>query len=220
LALAGTAFTPIVAAAALVHWSLSVVFHLFLCRSSLMAPFELPETGLDRAIATTAAGRSSITQQKIGRAVSFVGEEKALLAIAGAMWLGSRRLPAERRVLPNHLLTSLIATTFVSHLLKKMIDQPRPDRVMVGEDRQGVERSGKPKDAFPSGHSIHAAAIATVISQAYPTAKWIVWPLAGCVMSARIAVLAHWPTDVVAGATLGIGIAKITGRLADESQAR
>jgi membrane-associated phospholipid phosphatase len=179
----------------------------------LMAPFELPMTNIDRVVATSAATHATSTQQKIGRAVSFAGEEKALLAIAGAMWLGSRLLPPERRILSNHLLTSLIATTCVSHLLKKMVDQSRPDRVMVGEDRHGVETSGKPKDAFPSGHSIHTAAIATVISQAYPTSEWIAWPLAGCVMWARIAVLAHWPTDVVAGATLGIAVAKTTGRL-------
>jgi membrane-associated phospholipid phosphatase len=103
----------------------------------------------------------------------------------------------------EHLALSVVATAILPHLLKRLIDQERPDRSMVHGRRHGIPRSGKPYDAFPSGHAMHVGAVASAISWAYP--KWTpaVWGLGGIVTATRIVVLAHWMSDVLAGLAMG-----------------
>jgi undecaprenyl-diphosphatase len=59
-------------------------------------------------------------------------------------------------------------------------------------------------DSFPSGHSMHWAALVGALWMLSPRlAAWVA-PLAVTVMAARILVPRHYPTDVLAGATLGL----------------
>jgi hypothetical protein len=74
---------------------------------------------------------------------------------------------------------------------------------MVQGPRRGIPRSGKPYDAFPSGHAMHVGAVASAISWAYPKSAPIAWGLGGLVAATRIVILAHWTTDVLAGLAMG-----------------
>jgi len=57
--------------------------------------------------------------------------------------------------------------------------------------------------AFPSGHSAAAFALAGVLSVYYPPIRWLVWTLAvGCAVS-RYLDAVHWPSDCLVGAVLG-----------------
>jgi hypothetical protein len=62
--------------------------------------------------------------------------------------------PARERRQTDHLALSIVVTAILPHLLKRLIDQKRPDRCMVHGPRRDIPRSGKPYDAFPSGHAI------------------------------------------------------------------
>ncbi|MFD6091148.1 bifunctional phosphatase PAP2/diacylglycerol kinase family protein [Oerskovia sp. NPDC060338] len=65
--------------------------------------------------------------------------------------------------------------------------------------------------SFPSGHSASAAAFATGVAIEWPAAGLVVAPVAGAVMYSRLHVGAHWFSDVVGGAALGVGVA-VLGR--------
>ena len=101
-------------------------------------------------------------------------------------------------------------------LLKRLIDQERPDQCMVHEPRQGIPRSGKPYDAFPSGHAMHVGAVASAVSWAYPKSAPVAWGLGGLIAATRIVLLAHWTTDVLAGLAMGALVERclrpLTGR--------
>lgn len=61
-------------------------------------------------------------------------------------------------------------------------------------------------DAFPSGHTARAFAVATVVSAYFPDNFWIgfgAYGLATLTASGRLLSGEHWPSDVLAGAALG-----------------
>jgi 4-amino-4-deoxy-L-arabinose transferase-like glycosyltransferase/membrane-associated phospholipid phosphatase len=57
--------------------------------------------------------------------------------------------------------------------------------------------------SFPSGHTTTAATLATVLSAFYPHARGLFWGLAAGVAVNRVVIVAHYPSDVLAGAWLG-----------------
>ncbi|MDE3155761.1 MAG: phosphatase PAP2 family protein [Acidobacteriota bacterium] len=64
---------------------------------------------------------------------------------------------------------------------------------------------------FPSGHTIAAFAVATVIARRYPHPlwhQWVAYGLAGLVGASRLSTHSHFPSDVFLGATLGYAIAR------------
>jgi membrane-associated phospholipid phosphatase len=67
--------------------------------------------------------------------------------------------------------------------------------------------------SFPSGDASLAFAMAMSLSITIPRHRWIWWTLAIIVGIERIAENAHYPSDVVAGAALGIIVAVIAEKL-------
>lgn len=65
--------------------------------------------------------------------------------------------------------------------------------------------------SFPSGHSATAGAFAAGVALEWPAAGLVVAPVAGAVMYSRLHVGAHWFSDVIGGAALGVGLA-VLGR--------
>ena len=89
-------------------------------------------------------------------------------------------------------------------ILKPMFNRPRPYQV----DTTIAVIEGKPDtQAFPSGHAAMAVAGAIAGARLIPYSAWFWWPLAAIVALSRIYIGVHWPTDVVAGALLGVATA-------------
>ena len=57
--------------------------------------------------------------------------------------------------------------------------------------------------AMPSGHATTAAAAAIAIGAIWPRARGVMWLYALIIMFSRVVVLAHHPSDVIAGALVG-----------------
>jgi hypothetical protein len=65
--------------------------------------------------------------------------------------------------------------------------------------------------SFPSGHTIVAVSVATVIARRYRSHRWVPWAaygFAGAIGLSRITLRAHFPSDVVLGTVLGYAIAR------------
>jgi len=76
----------------------------------------------------------------------------------------------------------------------------------------GIPISGRSMDAFPSGHAVHMGALASAASVLSPRYKFPILAVALGLSATRIAILAHWVSDVVAGFTIGIVIERIVRR--------
>jgi membrane-associated phospholipid phosphatase len=59
------------------------------------------------------------------------------------------------------------------------------------------------EQGFPSGHATTAAGFAVALALLYPRGRWLFACAVAAVMSQRVLVHAHFPTDVMAGAILG-----------------
>jgi undecaprenyl-diphosphatase len=64
--------------------------------------------------------------------------------------------------------------------------------------------------SFPSGHTLHAVAFSMVAMRYFPVLAWIVVPFAALTAVSRIALGLHYPSDVMAGAVLGVALAQVS----------
>lgn len=128
--------------------------------------------------------------------VTELGEPLLLLPII-LMW-GRREQDGIK-----FLLITLILCTLLIHGLKHLVASPRPLAVL-GNDIH-VIGDQLLRRAFPSGHTATIFAAATFV-YLYAQGLWRYWllPVALVVGLSRISVGAHWPSDVLAGATVGI----------------
>jgi undecaprenyl-diphosphatase len=114
---------------------------------------------------------------------------------------------------PNFLLAGLCGTPvalLLSRLPKALLDSPRPAAVL---EPASIHVNGLPlvgHNSFPSGHAITAFLVVGLLlategptRQRLPAAVVIVM-VGFAVALSRIAVGAHWPSDVMAGAGLGL----------------
>lgn len=102
-----------------------------------------------------------------------------------------------------HMLTVGITGTLVYKWLKHRTSRPRPFQV-----RQDVLLSGTPLDyfSFPSGHTLHAVAFGVVAVQYYPQLLPIIYPFVFLVGVSRVVLGLHYPSDVIAGASIGYAL--------------
>ncbi len=123
-------------------------------------------------------------------------------------------------IAPRLLTAGIFAgaiTALASFSLKRIFDLPRPESVLNSES---FYHFGEPllSKAFPSGHTLTAFAIASALYFACDQSKRIkISPLfivASLVGLSRIGVGAHWLSDVLAGAGIGIWCGMIGAILA------
>ena len=86
----------------------------------------------------------------------------------------ARAVP-RRRAADHVLLTTLVASA-LPHLFKFFLQQ-RPDRRTVRGHWRGVPFSGRPLDAFPSGHAVHVGALASAASRLPRRQRDAIWLL-------------------------------------------
>lgn len=89
-------------------------------------------------------------------------------------------------------------------LLKQGVRRPRPCEV---HRRLTLTVAPLDRFSFPSGHTLHAVIFSCVVAAHAPALGWIVWPFTALVAASRLVLGLHYPSDVLAGACLGAGMA-------------
>ncbi|MFD7276599.1 bifunctional phosphatase PAP2/diacylglycerol kinase family protein [Streptomyces sp. NPDC059862] len=128
-----------------------------------------------------------------------------VLWFATAGLIAASRTPRGRRAAVRGVASLALASATINTLGKRSVRRPRPvlDPVPLVRQlkRQPITTS------FPSGHSASAAAFAAGV--ALESSAWgaVVAPVAFSVAMSRVYTGAHFPSDVLAGAALGVGAA-------------
>ncbi len=90
--------------------------------------------------------------------------------------------------------------------IKARTARPRP---FVRSHRIAPGTAPLDQFSFPSGHTLHATAFTLVAVFSLPTLFWWTVPFAVCVALSRLALGLHYPSDVLAGAAIGAGLAAL-----------
>jgi undecaprenyl-diphosphatase len=79
--------------------------------------------------------------------------------------------------------------------------QPPAEKLSLGTERDGTGTS------FPSNHASNNAAVALLAAIFFRRLGWLAFVPACTVAYSRVYTGSHWPSDVLAGFFLGMGVA-------------
>jgi undecaprenyl-diphosphatase len=120
----------------------------------------------------------------------------------GLVWVAIALVLALRWRRPSVFLTVVVADALADGLAdvgKSLVDRHRPFVTQIGPPSA--------THSFPSGHAATSFACATVLSAYAPRWRVAFFGLATLIAFSRLYNGMHYPTDVVAGALLGVLIA-------------
>ena len=144
--------------------------------------------------------------RELFRVVEGFGNGLGVLLLAVAMF---QLDPLRRACIPWLLLVSLGAGG-VANLIKSLVTRHRPsvcrfeavDSFVGFGDNTRLLHEGA-ANAFPSGHTATAVALAFALTAIYPSARNLFWFAAISVACQRVAHGAHFASDVFTGALVG-----------------
>lgn len=138
------------------------------------------------------------------RSVSVLGDGIAWYALMAVLLLHYR---ASAVVPVLHMIAVGLVCTAGYKWIKKRTLRPRPYRA-----HPGIEQFAAPLDhfSFPSGHTLHAVAFTLVALNYYPELVWLLLPFTLLIALSRVVLGLHYPSDVLAGALLGAGVAALS----------
>lgn len=159
-----------------------------------------------------AAGKSLAKHRhtKLGTVADHLGklsDQEPLYAVgAGLFFLSLSNRFSWLRPASFSILKRVAIADLSKRAVKSMVKRTRPHELLDNGryelDVGGGER--KEEQSFPSGHVACTVAAAIAVSRHYPRALPVVAAFAGLVGVARIIKGSHWPSDVLAGAMLGV----------------
>jgi membrane-associated phospholipid phosphatase len=108
------------------------------------------------------------------------------------------------------VFASVFLASFVGIILKVLIGRARP---VFYEALNMTGFYPFARDwafhSMPSGHTMASFAGLVMVGMLVPRAKWFTWTLAIIIGVSRVCVGAHWPSDVILGAFIGMIAADI-----------
>ncbi|HLC17898.1 MAG TPA: phosphatase PAP2 family protein, partial [Thermodesulfobacteriota bacterium] len=147
----------------------------------------------------------------LSRFFSFLGDGAFLIPLSVFLYLLGRSLDkgALKRA-GAHSLFSIIASGAVVHILKAAFERPRVAHtaghmIKLLENPTLFDLTGR-YNSFPSGHSTVGFAVAFILGRTYPSLRLPLYAVAALIAASRVYLGSHYPSDVAAGAALGLGL--------------
>ncbi|KUN25167.1 phosphatidic acid phosphatase [Streptomyces antibioticus] len=163
---------------------------------------------VDRSLTRQTAARIPKTAGKVLSAVEEAAESTKLwcgaaVAMAGlGGWRGRRAAAAG--------LTALVMAQLASNgVCKQLADRSRPPEEWFPHDEV---RDRPDSSSFPSGHTAAAVAFTAAVAPSWPVVSAVCAVPAVMVALERVQSGAHYPSDVAAGAAIGLAGAWTTCR--------
>ena len=142
--------------------------------------------------------------------------------------LAGRRATPSFSILPVsrdfvRMATTAFAGGIMANLIKEtLVDRIRPRAADLATAASSLATFGdsiaaniishSDANSFPSGHAAVAAGFAAALSWKYPRGAWLFVALATAAAAQRVASSAHYPSDVLLGAAVGlVGAALLLG---------
>lgn len=198
------------------RWARSTVAgRLTLTLILLAVAIVLAVRAIDRPVAewahTLSPGIRAVMQR-----ITQLGVSTGWLMLSGVpvilFWLSRRRLAPDLRArwqsyayLPLFVFVSVAGAGIANSLVKSAAGRFRPKLYFL-DQRFGFDLWHRAADytSFPSGHTVTVCALAAALALIWRPLAWPGAALALLVGLSRIMVGAHWPSDVLAAAWLGI----------------
>jgi membrane-associated phospholipid phosphatase len=140
------------------------------------------------------------------------------------LWLGSASALAvfggkqDRRAAVNGIASLALTSAVVNAVLKPIWRRRRPDRVKQGVPFARWVRMPK-SHSFPSGHAASGFAFASGVASEAPVPGGLLLVLAMLVAYSRVHTGVHYPSDVVAGAVIGVALSPVAVAVAERCRA-
>src|ERR1700760_2178118 len=159
-------------------------------------------TALDETIPREVSFHTGRSVERVAGVATWGADEHVLLGLAAVGWLLTRSAPKVERQLGNHFLICSVTTTILPHIMKRFINQERPDRLTVEGHLRGIPCPANPK---MRSHRVmlcmwvHWLRRRPCCRRRYRNATGV----GAALVMTRVVLLAHWFTDVLAGLALG-----------------
>ncbi|MFI6583143.1 phosphatase PAP2 family protein [Embleya sp. NPDC050493] len=140
---------------------------------------------------------------KVGRILSGVEEaaESSKLWCAAAVVMAAVGGSRGRVSAAAGLSALVVAQVLANGVAKRVVDRPRPPKELIPHD----EVEDRPdSSSFPSGHTAAAVAFTAAVAPSWPRAAAVCALPAAMVAAERVQSGAHYPSDVAAGAAIGL----------------
>lgn len=161
--------------------------------------------------------RAAFISPTLDTAIIFVAHWLAYWVVAAfIVWLLAATLPRWRREYLSKTWemgivafgSALIARFGIVEAIRLFYDRPRPFEVLT--DLPALASQGnfllqhQGGGSFPSGHATFFFALAAGITPYYPRTSIVFYVAAAAISISRVIGGIHWPSDIIAGALVGI----------------
>lgn len=134
--------------------------------------------------------------------------DNSRLWFAVALGLAAIGGPRGRRAASRGVGAIALASAIANGPMKLLVPRRRP----ASRSLRALVRTPS-SSSFPSGHSASAFAFATAVGGEIPALAPVLVPLAGVIAYSRVHTAVHYPTDVVAGAAIGVACGTVARRV-------
>jgi membrane-associated phospholipid phosphatase len=139
--------------------------------------------------------------------IHVAGNGATLIFGALVLWIAGKFLGQKMCIVGKSLFIGLLSSGIMVQVMKHLIGRARPrltsDSIFIGPSF----RSGY--DSFPSGHTALVFCLAYILSRHFPKYRIVFYMFASVVALDRVEDFAHFPSDILAGAMIGLIVAKI-----------
>jgi undecaprenyl-diphosphatase len=136
--------------------------------------------------------------------LTYLGSHFAVILFIILSWI----LAKQKKVLQRLLLLYGIQSVVI-YGLKFLVKRERPLFFLEMASKLSKGPGEILDPSFPSGHTVYAFMMATLLAYWFPRYRIIFYIIAGFIGWTRIYLGLHYPTDVISGALLGYGITRV-----------